>query len=384
MIQYKYDTSMESEKFLLKDHLFNKTKVSSLAREIKAVYPTFKKEFFIKEATRDFDTLELKARIHAIRSALRTHLPTDYRTAVGIILRALPKPLDPKNTDNDFGDFIYAPYGDFVAHYGNNKKDLFFSLRALKEITKRFSCEDAIRYFLNSYPDETLTVLATWVHDTNYHVRRLCSEGTRPKLPWSQKISIPVHAPLFLLDELFYDNTRYVTRSVANHLNDIAKTDPDTVLETLTRWQKSGKQNQSEMDFIIKHATRTLIKQGNQKAFRLLGFDPTHTITLSRFVFPDKVSLNQKFYFMCTCVSSQKTQAIIDYQIFFQNKSGQMRNKKVFKLKKVSLDKNILTTLEKTHILKTNMTTRTFYTGVHQIDILVNGNIIGTKQFIVE
>ena len=157
------------------------------------------------------------------QECLKKYLPADYAEAVNILLKALPEPLNENRTDDDFGDFIYAPYSDFVAHYGCIEANLAFSLAALKEMTKRFSAEDAIRYFINAFPKETLKTLYAWTSDSNYHVRRLCSEGTRPKLPWSQKINIPPEDALPILHALFADKTRYVTRSVANHLNDIAK-----------------------------------------------------------------------------------------------------------------------------------------------------------------
>ena len=115
------------------------------------------------------------------------------------------------------------------------------SLKGLKEITKRFSAEDAIRYFLNAFPDKTLTFLIDCARDENYHVRRLATEGTRPKLPWAQKLTIDYHLALPILEILHGDKTRYVTRSVANHLNDISKIDPDLVLDTLRKWQEGDR-----------------------------------------------------------------------------------------------------------------------------------------------
>ena len=157
-----------------------------------------------------------------------------------------------------FGDFIYASYSEFVAKNGCVEERLQMSLDALYEITQRFSAEDAIRYFINARPQETLKQLLLWTSASHYHVRRLCSEGTRPKLPWSQKVNIPLTAPLEILSNLFYDTTRFVTRSVANHLNDISKSDAGLVIATLTKWRQSGNQRPQEMDYIVRHALRTL------------------------------------------------------------------------------------------------------------------------------
>ena len=187
---------MQQEKFSLKDHLFNAEKVAFLANAILTVYPSFEKKAFEKEIMEAFPQLELKERIAHIRQCLRKYLPSDYRKAVAVILKALPLPLNENLNDDDFGDFIHAPYNDFVAHYGCDAENLTFSLAALKEMTKRFSAEDSIRFFINAFPNETMKTLLEWTKASNYHVRRLCSEGSRPKLPWSQKINITVETAL--------------------------------------------------------------------------------------------------------------------------------------------------------------------------------------------
>ena len=126
------------EKFSLKDHLFNAPKVALLADSIKNVYATFDKESFERDVLEAFPRLELKERITHIRMCLKKYLAVDYQEAVNIILQALPKPLDEHLNDDDFGDFIYAPYHDFVAHFGCSQEHLLFSLAALKEMTKTF------------------------------------------------------------------------------------------------------------------------------------------------------------------------------------------------------------------------------------------------------
>ena len=226
--------------FSLKDQLFNRGKVRYLSELLSAAAPQFDDRGFVKTTMKGFKQLELKERIVQIAATLEKFLAPDYRTAVKHIVSALPPPLDPKKNDDDFGDFIFAPFGEYVVRNGLEKKYLKTSLRTIKELTKRFSMEDAIRSFINAHTSETLAVLDKWATDTNYHVRRLVSEGTRPLLPWSKRLSIEVTTPLPLLDKLHADSTRYVTRSVANHLNDIAKSNPKVVLETLETLEKTG------------------------------------------------------------------------------------------------------------------------------------------------
>lgn len=373
-----------TEKVLLKDLLFNKAKVEQIAGEIHRVHPSFQKNEFVRDVVAKFPELELKARISWITECLKKYLPNNYEQAVVIFLKALPAPNNPELSDDDFGDFIYAPYAEFVSKNGCTKEHLQFSLDALYEITQRFSAEDAIRYFLNAFPKETLKELLSWANDSHYHVRRLCSEGTRPKLPWSQKINIPVSAPLPILDRLFSDTTRFVTRSVANHINDISKIDPDLTLNTLTKWQKSDKQSREEMDYIVRHALRTLIKQGNPRAMKLLGFYHSPKVSVSKFLVPKQVKMNTALEFSFSIKSEKDTSVLIDYILYFQNKAGKLNSKKVFKLTKLALTKNKSILILKRHMLREHMTTRTLYPGKHEVEIQINGKILTKKSFLLK
>jgi 3-methyladenine DNA glycosylase AlkC len=170
------------KKFSLKDDLFNAQKVGKIALEIHNVYPAFNIDTFKKEVVGAFPELELKERIYHIRDMLKKYLPDNYTDATDILLEALPPELDPKKSDDDFGDFIYAPYSDYVATYGCTEEYLDFSLEALQDMTKRFSVEYAIRDFINLYSEKTLEMLYACTLSENYHERRLASEGLRPKL----------------------------------------------------------------------------------------------------------------------------------------------------------------------------------------------------------
>jgi 3-methyladenine DNA glycosylase AlkC len=123
---------------------------------------------------------------------------------------------------------------------------------------------------LNEFETETFEQMKLWSKSDHYHLRRLASEGTRASLPWGIKINLDYKKPIEILDDLYYDSTRFVTRSVANHMNDISKKDAVLVLDTLKRWKDSKKQNTKEMDFIISHSLRTLVKDGNKEALNFL------------------------------------------------------------------------------------------------------------------
>lgn len=370
-----------AEKLLLKDLLFNKAKVAKIAGELARAYPEFKKEGFTRRVVAKFPELELKARIGWIAECLKEHLPAEYRSAVGIILRSLPPPNDPALSDDDFGDFIYAPYMEYVARYGCERDHLKFSLDALYQLTMRFSAEDAIRPFINAFPEETLSALARWSEDAHYHVRRLCSEGTRPKLPWSRKINLPVQAPIPLLDVLHADRTRFVTRSVANHINDISKIDPALAIRTLTRWKKSKRQAPAELDFIIRHALRSLIKAGDPAALKLLGARHGADVRVAKFTAPATVKMNSALEFSCTLQAREDAHLIADYILYFQNKAGQLGGRKVFKLKAFDAAAGESVTISRKHMLRENMTTRKLYRGKHAIELQINGKVYGRREF---
>lgn len=377
---FSINTMEKKEKFSLRDHLFNLDKVRKIAAEIHSVYPELDETEFIEEIITEFPRLELKARIDHIRDVMYKHLPDEYENALSVLLRSLPAALDPEKTDDDFGDFIYAPHLEYVAKYGIEKKHLDLSLCAIKKMTKRFSAENAIRFFINAHPGETLQTLQIWSLDKNYHVRRLCSEGTRPRLPWCPKIKIPAGSTVPILDNLFFDKARYVTRSVANHLNDISKTDKELVLETLKRWKKSGKQSPAEMDYIINHALRTLIKEGDQDTMAFLGIRQLkHRIT--DFYIDKTVEMNSRLNFSFQLKTDIPGEIILDYIIFFINKNG--TGKKVFKLKRTNLEANETLHIKKSHQLLENMTTRKLFRGIHRFELQLNGHIIRQETFLL-
>jgi len=365
--------------FSLKDELFNPTKVCYLSDLISDVYPKFESKKFQTDVVNEFPNLELKERITHITQCLRKYLPNDYLEALKIILQALPPELDLKKTDDDFGDFILVPFNHFVATYGCTTEYLSESLQALRTITKRASAEDAIRYFINAFPDESLKFLTECAKDKHYHVRRWASEGTRPKLPWSQKLVIDHTQPLPILDLVFDDHTRYITRSVANHLNDIAKIEPELVITTLKRWKATGKQNADEMGWMIRHATRTLVKKGDHGALELLGFGETPDITISDVTSTSEVTIGDSFEFGLTITPNKNQNLMIDYVMNFAS-NKKRKGRKVFKVKQIKAQAGKPITIQKKHRLRL-MTTRTLYEGEHSITIQINGKEFNTIKF---
>ncbi|MCA9216658.1 MAG: hypothetical protein KDB27_26495 [Planctomycetales bacterium] len=367
--------------FSLKDHLFNKRKVQYLADLFRAADADFDAKSFVKQATRPFKSLELKERIAHLAVTLEDFLNDDFRVSAKQIMEALPPPLDPRKTDDDFGDFILAPLGEYVVRNGLSKRHLKLSLRTLKEITQRFSMEDAIRHFINAFPDETLRELEKWSTDSNYHVRRLVSEGARPTLPWSGRLAVDFTQPLPLLDKLHADPTRYVTRSVANHLNDISKLEPTHAISTLKRWKQESVQQQDEFNWIAKHALRTLIKQGHHDALKFLGFRTNPKIDIENFTVARKrLKPGEVLEFAFDIVAERDEPLIVDYVIDFVKANGSLAPK-VHKLKQLTEKNGKRVTLKKQHTLRANATTYTLYPGTHRVTIQINGSAYGTLEF---
>ncbi|MCA9128400.1 MAG: hypothetical protein KDB22_15040 [Planctomycetales bacterium] len=368
-------------RFSLKDELFNPKKIAYLASLFQSSDSSFAASKFVKQCVTSLVDLELKQRIVHIAATLENFLSKDFGTAAQQIVAALPPPLDPSQTDNDFGDFIFAPLGEFVVRNGLAKRQLALSLRTLRQLTQRFSMEDAIRAFLSEHCEQTLRVLERWTRDKSYHVRRLVSEGTRPRLPWSQRIEIDSSLTLPLLDQLHADPTRYVTRSVANHLNDITKTHPDVAISRLDGWRKLGKQSAVELEWMARHSLRTLVKQGDTNALRLLGYAASPGLEVSGFkVQNSSIRFGDALEFSFTLKAQRDEQLIVDYVIDFVKSNGSLAPK-VFKIKKLSLKKGAAVLVSKRHLLLSNATTYKLYPGTHFVRLQINGQAYGTQPF---
>lgn len=368
-----------AEKFSLKDHLFNAETVGRLGAHF-ADAGVFPAAPFVSDVMARMEPLELMARVQMIAEVLTDYLPKDFPAAGQAIKTALPPPLDPTLMDDDFGHFIYAPLGVYVENHGL-EEHLDDSLDVLEAVTQRFSMEFSIRAFLNRWQGATLERMQDWISHDHYHVRRLVSEGTRPKLPWGKAVGLTAAQTLPLLDRLHGDKTRFVTRSVANHLNDITKSDPDIVIAQLDAWQKAGVQHAKELDWMRRHALRGLIKAGHAGAMRHLGYRPDVALALSQFsITPQTIARGDAAEIVLTLTAQEDAPLIVDYVIDFVKASGK-NAPKVFKLKVLEAKAGKPVTLKKKHIFKDNATTFTLHPGAHQLHIQVNGRVVGSQPF---
>ncbi len=254
--------------------VLDKEAIHLLGENLHSISDQFDKGAFFKDAMDGLEPLGIKDRSNHIADSLRKHLPETYSEAIEIILKSLTPPME-KTEDNGLAPMFYMPHCSYIAKYGvdtahNQDVDPFYiSMHAQYELTQRFTCEFSIRSFIIHDQNRTLEVLYQWMTDKNPHVRRLCSEGARPRLPWSTKIDSLVKDPspsIPILEHLKNDPDLYVRRSVANHVGDIAKDHLELALELCENWLENAS---PELKWVIRHAVRNPVKKGNQRAIEL-------------------------------------------------------------------------------------------------------------------
>ena len=367
-----------AEKFSLKDHLFNADTIAQLASEY-AQIDGFDATKFQTEVLSGFPKRELMQRLEWIADCAQAQLASDFPTMAKQLLKAMPPKLDPMKSDDDFGQFIHAVPGILAVRHGlKDHRDIALDL--IEEATQRFSMEFYIRPFLNRWPAETLKRLDAWASHPNYHVRRLVSEGTRPRLPWAANIDLHYEDAIPLLDQLHADPTRYVTRSVANHLNDIAKKDADAVLKLLQKWKSDKQQTPKELEWMTKHALRTLIKQGHEDAMKMLGYHPDAELAVELFTCTNSVKRGGRAEIELFLSAQKPTPVLIDYIIHFRKAKGDTAPK-VFKWKQANVSARQPLKLTKTHHFKADATTFTLHPGVHRIELQINGRVKAGQDF---
>lgn len=348
-------------------HLVGPKLIDNLALAISRHYKGFNSKSFVN-LKKKLEFLEMKARVCLIRDALKEHLPEDYLTALGILVKTA--------NDPNLKSFDFWPHTEFVQQFGLN--DTAPSLEALKVLTQVFTSEWGVRPFLRLQRKQTLDFLLACASDENVHVRRWASEGTRPRLPWGERLNDFIKDPkhtLPILEKLKFDEELYVRKSVANHLNDIAKDNPDFVLSTLTRWKNEANgKHQEKIGWILARALRTLIKAGHPKALQLIGVQSKTKILFRKFSLEKKqLRLGDRlnFEFEVVSQSAKKQKLVIDYIVHFVKANGKT-SPKVFKLKNCELDSKKTLAISKSHHIK-KITTREFYAGVHALEIQING-----------
>ncbi|XWN37167.1 MAG: DNA alkylation repair protein [Balneola sp.] len=247
---------------------FDKELAEMLSEKLLSVHPDFNSTLFIKKVTSGVEGLELKDRVELIADELNNELDNSYPEQIEVLIQIL----GPENDEETgmFKEYYWImPIAKFVEKYGLDHFDI--SMRAIEEITKRNTGEYAIRPFIEKYPEQTMARMETWSMDSNKHIRRLSSEGGRPRLPWATKLQMFIDDPsplLPILENLKDDPSKYVQKSVANCLNDILKDNPEIAKKIIEKWSTDATK---ERIWIIKHALRNLRKKNDEWALSLIN-----------------------------------------------------------------------------------------------------------------
>jgi len=360
---------------LIKD-IYSLSFYENFSQAVAEVHPTFDKQKFIDTIYEgDFAQKEWKDRMKHTTIVFHQFMPENFPEAVAAIDKIINNLKKNKFTD---GNLAFIFFADYIEIYGLN--DFKTSAKAFVSITQFISCEFAVRPFILKYKEKMIDEMVKWSLHENHHVRRLSSEGSRSRLPWAMAIPFLKKDPasiLPILENLKNDPSEYVRRSVANSLNDIAKDNPETVLEIANLWKGLSK----ETDGIIKHGSRTLLKQGHPKILNHYGLESTN-IELSLFEIKTpivKIGDYLQFHFHLNNKNEEAKTIRLEYAVHYKKSKGHLA-KKVFKISEKIYLPNQLIKVDRNQSFKI-ITTRVFHTGIHQLSIIINGTESEVLEF---
>lgn len=352
---------------LIKD-IYSLTFYNRFADTVRDIIPSFDKEQFMKRIMGcSFDTMEWKDRMKHTTRVFHDFLPEDFSEGVKLIEKIINK-LRNDGFGEDSLAFIFFP--DYIEVYGQDDFDT--SVKAFEFITQFVSCEFAVRPFILKYGDRMIERMTGWADHESHKVRRLASEGSRPRLPWAMAIPALKKDPspiLPLLEKLKSDPSESVRRSVANNINDIAKDHPDVVIDLAARWRGISK----ETDAIIKHGCRTLLKQGHTEILKQYGLESGNIAVRDFKILTPEVKIGDslEFSFSISNQNSINHTVRLEYGIYYKKSKGHLA-KKVFKISERIYEPDAVINIHRKQSFKL-ITTRVFYTGDHQLSIIING-----------
>ncbi|PCI35647.1 MAG: DNA alkylation repair protein [Thiotrichales bacterium] len=355
---------------------YDKSFITTLANALHKTFPDFHKSNFIQLVFSDkWNNKELKERMRHISICLHQVLPDNYKEAISVLLETAPL----MNGISKHGGFLNMFFPDFVELYGQD--DWKTSLLALEEFTKHSSSEFAVRPFIQQDSQRMMLQMKKWTRHENYHVRRLASEGCRPRLPWAMALPEFKKDPSLILPILHIlknDEKEYVRRSVANNLNDIAKDNPDVVIKIAKEWHGRDKVT----DKLVKHACRTLLKAANKDVLAIFGFTNTDNVNVNIFkIDKDELKIGEEIIFFCTLDVIQPGKLRFEYAIDFMKNNGKT-SRKIFQIKEGCYGSGKLS-FNKKHSFK-EMTTRKHYAGKHNLALVINGVEIKKVSFLLK
>jgi 3-methyladenine DNA glycosylase AlkC len=363
--------------YQLKDQ-FGPSAPRAIARMIRAVHADFPHDEFLRDVLAGYGPLSLTARGFHVAAALRKHLPADYPQAIDVLLASASQPHE-HQASGGMAAFLYMPHLFFVARHGlDHFED---SMRAQHALTQLFTAEYSIRAFLEKHPEATLARLREWTADPSPHVRRLVSEGTRPRLPWAPRLRAFQEDPrpvLELLELLKDDPELYVRRSVANNLNDIGKDHPALLTAVARRWLRGAT---AERQWIVNHALRSAVKRADAGALGALGYGAKADVSVrGKRISPARAKIGGSVAvsFTLTNKLAKAQRVMADLVVHFVKSRG--TGAKTFKMKVLTLAPRASVLVSKKIGLQ-QLTTRKHYPGVHRVEALLNGRRVALGNF---
>ena len=367
-------------------YLLNDTVPPRIAAMVRRAWRKFDTTAFLQQVEPGYDSLELMARGQRIAHALQAHLPQDVPRALGVLVDSMDPSMgidaagEPDAGDRPYSAFLYLPHSIYIGTHGLQQFEA--AMAAQHALTQRFTAEFCIRPYLLHHQGATLARLRDWAQDDNAHVRRLVSEGTRPRLPWAPRLPAFQNNPqlaLPLLDALKDDPSSYVRRSVANHLGDIAKDHPDLAVGTARTWLQGAP---APREALVRHGLRFLIKRGDAGALDALGVG--HAVALdvrAARVLPASARIGDKVRIEAELhnPTSLPQRVLADLKVHYVKAHGGAAPK-VFKLQTLDIPPGATVAVGKTLSLQ-QMTTRTHYPGAHQVELVLNGRPQPLGQF---
>lgn len=364
-------------------NLFSPDLVRCISRHLQRQVEGFDRRAFEANILSQLDALELKARAQLIADHVHTALPTDAKKRERILLAMLhPDELNHANqpaSDEGICGWGILPLTQVVAEHG--VADFDRCMQLLREMTKRFTAEYAVRSFLLADQSRAINILKTWVHDPNHHVRRLVCEGSRPRLPWAMQLPELKRDPspmLPLLEQLRDDESLYVRRSVANHLNDISKDHPERITALARAWRHEAS---PEREALLRHACRGLIKQGDQATLAVFDRHPPQLQKAPLQLSAQELRMGEVLELQMTLHSTANVpqQLTVDYVLHFLKANGQ-HAPKVFKGGLLRLAPGEKTTFRRSHQFR-EVTTRKHYPGEQRVCLRINGVDTDVMEF---
>jgi 3-methyladenine DNA glycosylase AlkC/uncharacterized protein YjeT (DUF2065 family) len=360
----------------LKD-LYSPAFYHDLSTILNKVLSDFDQDQFIQAIfDEQWEQRELKDRIKHTALVLHQFMPEAYPQAAKKLV-SIVKELQANQIRESSIEYMFLPA--YIENFGLHHFSA--SVQVMEKITPFTSCEFAVRPFYLEHQEKMLAKTVQWSRHKNLHVRRLASEGCRPRLPWAMALPFLKKDPapiLPVLEQLKNDESEYVRRSVANNLNDICKDNPDVALQLASSWKGQSK----EVDWVVKHGIRTLLKQGNAAALGLFGFAAPKNIEVDNFnIKTPSVKMGQDlvFAFELHNRAAKKAKVRLEYGMYYMKKNGSV-TRKVFQISEKEYPANSVTTIEKRQSFKP-ITTRVYYPGTHEVSIIVNGVEKGKMAF---